>query len=374
MAIQAPAESADSAEAAPLLTHGQLGQAVPPPLLPGEEASPSASPVPLHQARRADLNRPIEEFAYPAFSPLRPFHTVQQALDTIRTRRYAQRIVYFYVLDDEYTLLGVVPTRRLLVARLDQRLEEIMIRNPTALPDNATVMDAMTAFDKHRFLALPVTNADRKLIGVVDIELFTGAVHDIDDRTGFDDVYQLVGVRLSEASTANVRQAYRGRFPWLMATVCSGTAAAVLTGLFEATLSQAIVLAFFLTLVLGLAESISMQSMSIALQRLHSRVPSWRRLLLEVAREGRVAVLLGCSCGLIVGVLAWLLHGKPLAGLVIGASISLSMLIAAMLGLAVPAVMRIARLDPKIASGPITLAATDLATLAIYFGSASLVL
>ncbi|MCR1827894.1 hypothetical protein [Ectopseudomonas oleovorans] len=62
--------------------------------------------------------------------------------------------------------------------------------------------------------------------------------------------------------------------PWLLATIASGTLCALLASLYELTLAKSIVLAFFLTLVLGLGESVSMQSMSVTIQALRSVRPN----------------------------------------------------------------------------------------------------
>jgi hypothetical protein len=62
------------------------------------------------------------------------------------------------------------------------------------------------------------------------------------------------------------------------------------------------------------------------------------------------------------------------AALAIAASILGAMLTACLLGLMVPTAVRALRLDPKIASGPVTLALADVCTLLWYFGIASLLL
>jgi len=49
-------------------------------------------------------------------------------------------------------------------------------------------------------------------------------------------------------------------------------------------------------------------------------------------------------------------------------AIMLSMIIACLLGVIVPAVLRTAKADPRIAAGPVVLAAADVVTLLFYFG------
>src|SRR5437870_4682633 len=60
--------------------------------------------------------------------------SVQQALDAVRQRGLGEKIIYFYVIDGAERLVGVLPTRRLLTAPLDQRISEIMIGRVVAIP------------------------------------------------------------------------------------------------------------------------------------------------------------------------------------------------------------------------------------------------
>ena len=112
---------------------------------------------------------------------------MEQALASIRQRGVGEKIVYFYVVDDDERLVGVVPTRRLLMAPLEQPLSELMIRNVIAIPHTATVMEACEFFVLHKFFAFPLVDERRHVVGLVDVGLFTEEVFDIAERE------QLVG-------------------------------------------------------------------------------------------------------------------------------------------------------------------------------------
>src|ERR1700716_1412712 len=89
-----------------------------------------------------DFNEPIVQHARKDLPLLRAKMSVQEAFETIRREGLGERVIYFYALDEEERLAGVIPTRRLLTAPLDARLEEIMIRRVVALPETATVLEA----------------------------------------------------------------------------------------------------------------------------------------------------------------------------------------------------------------------------------------
>src|SRR4051812_16920637 len=98
-----------------------------------------------------DLDSPILQHARRDFVPLRQDMTVRQALDAIRAQGVTERVLYFYVLDDQDRLVGIVPTRQLLTATLDQALGPLMITRVLAIPHTATLLEACEFFVLHRF-------------------------------------------------------------------------------------------------------------------------------------------------------------------------------------------------------------------------------
>lgn len=320
------------------------------------------------------LDQPVMNFARTDMTTLRETITVQEALDEIRLRGVGERIVYFYLVDAEDRLVGVLPTRRLLTASLETRLADLKISRVVALPHTATVFDACELFVLYKYLALPVVDQARRVIGVIDVSILGEEAFDVAEREQTDALFESIGFRLSQVRDASVLRAFRYRFPWLGATIASGLICAFLASVFEVTLAQSIVLAFFLTLMLGLGESVSIQSMTVTIQALRSTRPTLRWYLRAFRKEAGTALLLGLACAVVVGLAAWVWRGAVLVSVTIGGSIILALIAACLLGLSVPALLHALRLDPKIAAGPVTLALTDICTLVFYFGLAALLL
>jgi len=317
------------------------------------------------------LDQAVLPHARKDFPELRLEFTVEQALEAIRRQGVGEKVVYFYVVDEEKRLVGVLPTRRLLTARLDQRLQDIMMTRVLAIPHDATILEACELFVMHRFLAFPVVDEQRRIVGVVDVGLFTQEVLDIGEREQKDEVFAALGFRVNQVRAAGPWRAFRLRFPWLTATIGSGTLCALLASRFELTIAKSIVLAFFITLVLALAESVSIQSMVVSVQALRSVRPNRDWFLAALRQEAGTAVLLGSISGVVVIGVVGVLRGFGLPALVIGLSVLCSLLTACLFGLGVPALLHWLKLDPKIAAGPVTLALTDIFTLLFYFGLAA---
>jgi magnesium transporter len=320
------------------------------------------------------LNEPVLGFARKDFATLNQKLTVEQALASIRQRGVGEKIVYFYVVDDEDRLVGVVPTRRLLMAPLDQALSGLMIRQVVAIPHTATVLEACEFFVLHKFFAFPLVDAQRRVVGLADVSLFTEEVFDIAEREQLSEVFETLGFQVSQVRDASPWRAFRVRFPWLLTTIVSGTFCAFLAGAYKLTLEKSLVIAFFLTLILGLGESVSIQSMTVAIQSLRTNKPTLRWYLLSLWRETFTALLLGCACGLVVGLVVLTWQHAPMPALVIGASVTFCLLTACVAGLSVPALLHALKLDPKIAAGPLTLGIADIFTLLFYFNLAKFLL
>ena len=328
-----------------------------------------------------DFDSLIVEHARKDFPLLDAEMSVAAALDRIRKEGVGERVIYFFAVDREKKLVGVLPTRRLLIAPLEKRLDEIMVRRVVAIPATATVLEACEFFVLYKFFAFPVVDDQRRVIGVVDVSLFAEEMLEAGEREGeqhpaapSEDVFEALGFHLAQIRGASPWRVFRYRFPWLLATVAAGTACALLAGAFEATLAGSLVIAFFLTMVLGLNESVSMQSMTLTIQALRVQSPTRGWFLQNLRRESATALLIGLACGLIVAAIVWMWRGDASGALVVGISILVSLFMACIFGLSVPSILHRLKLDPKIAAGPVTLAVTDFFALTFYFSLASLVL
>src|SRR5437763_4003380 len=260
-----------------------------------------------------DFNSPVVEHARKDFPLLDADRTVAEALDRIRREGVGERVIYFFAVDSDKRLVGVLPTRRLLTASLETPLREIMVRRVIAIPATASVLDACEFFVLYKFFAFPVIDEQRRIVGVIDVSLFAQEIlGEGEEQTRpaspiRDDVFEVLGFHLEQIRGASPWRVFRFRFPWLLVTVTAGTICAMLAGAFEATLARSLVVAFFLTMVLGLNESVSAQSMSVTIQMLRSAPVTWSWFAMALRREFITAVLIGLGCGTIVAgiVLFW---------------------------------------------------------------------
>src|SRR5207248_2248875 len=136
--------------------------------------------------------QPVSVVARKDFAALNQKLTVQEALEAIRQRGIGEKIVYFYVLDERGQLCGVLPTRRLLTAGLHEHLSEIMVRRVVTIPHTATLLEACEAFVLHKFLAFPVIDDRRRIVGTVDVSLLSEEVFDVAEKERLDELFEAI--------------------------------------------------------------------------------------------------------------------------------------------------------------------------------------
>jgi magnesium transporter len=315
---------------------------------------------------RHNLDRPVSELAHVDYVQLFDWETVGDSLERIRSERLAEdnveRIVYFYAVGRGDKLVGVVPARRLILNTQETLIRNILVSPVVSIPEHATLREAFAIMAGRKLLAVPLVDSENRICGVIDVRHYSEEAVDFERRETAERMFQLLGFHI-EGADRGIWPAFRSRFPWMLCNIASGLAAAAITGAYSGVLKHTVALAFFFSVVLGIAESVSMQSVSIGLQSLDRKVRPWR--------EMRMGPVLGLAAGLLVGMVGWTAIGLPLIGLILAASIVFGASTGACLGLYLPRLVHRWKLDPKIASGPAVLALTDLVTLTAYLALAS---
>ena len=316
----------------------------------------------------------IRKYMHEDYIAIPEYYSVAEALDIIREIKDERKIVYYYTVDIDGKLTGVLPVRRIITAPPEKLVREISEHGIISVYEDEKIVDVAKKFSNHKYMSMPVVNRDGILEGVVDLRMFAGSEINVGNRNSMDEIFNTIGIRFSEYRRATPFKAFRFRFPWLLSTLTSGAACAVLTSFFRMTLEKSIILTFFLTLILALAESVSMQAMTLSFQELNIKEEGTKRYFGILQKESLVALQLGIFYGAVVFGLSFLIGKSFLISFVIFITIFIEMITACMIGTIIPFVLHFFKLDPKISAGPVVLASTDLITLTIYLLAASIII
>ena len=261
-----------------------------------------------------DLDRPVREFLSPVETQLQVGWTIGQAMDNLRQRNITSPLTYFYVVDEQGRLKGVLPTRKLLLSPPQTPLVELLSGQAVTLPQNMTLAEAMEEFAIHRLLALPVVDDAGKLLGLIDVQLYAEEAADLAEANRLADLYQLIGLSAHQLRRGRVLTSFRAGCPGCWATSSAAWRAQTIVAVFHHVLGAVLLLAMFIPLVLTLSEAVSMQSMTLTLQYLHGASSPMKRLRMRLLFEWRTALLLAVCSAALVALAATFLAGRA-AGL-----------------------------------------------------------
>ena len=304
----------------------------------------------------------------------RPETTVGEAIDRLRELVRRSFITYVFVTDAGDRLVGVLAFRELLFARPEQRLEEIMLRDPFSLRPETPLVDAMRTVVTRHYPAYPVTDASGRLVGMVRGQaLFERQAYEISAQAG-----SMVGVEKEERVGTHWWRSFRFRHPWLQLNLLTAFVAAAVVGIFQGTVDRIVVLAAFLPVLAGQSGNSGCQALAVTLRGItlgDLRNVTTRRLVLK---EAWVGVLNGFLVGLVAGVgmffYARFQHAPNpfMLGLVVWFAMTASCAISGISGTMVPLILRRLGADPATASSIFLTTATDCCSMGLLLGLATL--
>lgn len=283
-----------------------------------------------------------------------------------------ESVFYLYVVDARNRLAGVVSLRTLLVHTPTTPLVSIMHRDVIAVGPNQDQEEVARFVARYDLLAVPVVDDEKRLLGIVTVD----DVVDVIREEAAEDMMLMAGVP-EEADVVHSppgRMA-RMRASWLVATLVGGVVASELVAYYDAIGTELVLLAAFLPVVMGMGGNVGTQSATIAVRGLavgHLEIGgAWPFLW----RELRVGLMLGCGFGAVLGTYSLLRHWPDVTqGVLVGASLPVSLTIAAIWGAGVPMFMSRMGVDPAIATGPVVTTTLDIVGILVYFNVALLVL
>jgi magnesium transporter len=304
-----------------------------------------------------------------------PGLTVAETVERIRELVKTTFVTYGFVTDEAGILRGVVAMRDLLLAGRGDRLDSVMLREPFSLRPETPLLEAARQVVARHFPVYPVCDAEGRLVGIVrGRTLFEEQALEISAQPG-----AMVGVEKEERLSTPWPRSLRFRHPWLQLNLLTAFVAAAVVGFFQGTVDRLVVLAVFLPVLAGQSGNTGCQALAVTLRGLtlgELRHGGGRRLVLKEA-------LLGLLNGALVGVTAALgmfvvarSQGNPSAGLlalVVFLAMIGSCLVSGLAGALIPLTLKRIGADPATASSIFLTTATDVASMGLFLGLATLI-
>ena len=295
--------------------------------------------------------------------------TVADAMESLRGRTWAE-VGHVYVVDNAARLTGQVPIERLLTASSHARLNELYGAPPLIVQvgDNAETV-ALLAVERHD-ADVAVLDESSRFMGAIPIGRLLAQLHE----EHVDDILRMGGLAAfhpSPPGMGGIAQIVRARIPWLLIGLMGGFLAGGIASLFEASLKDNITLAFFLPLVVYMADAVGTQTETILVRALaYGKVALGAQLL----REGTVGLFIGGIVGLSAGACLLVWGGTRSVALTITLSLALTAMLATFVASLLPIGLSRMGADPALASGPVATVMQDILSVAVYLAIAALTL
>lgn len=297
--------------------------------------------------------------------------SVDEAIARIREAgRALDTVFYVYVVDEWHRLVGTVSMRDLLLADGDRRIHDIVDRNVVTVPADMPEDEVAELIAKYDLLAIPVTNAEGKLLGVVTVD----DVIDVIQEAATEDLYRMVALDEDDRVFSPPMRSVSLRLPWLTLNFFTALLAAFTVGLFEETIMQVVALATMMPIVAGMGGNAGTQTLTVVIRGLALGELSAVNARRAITKELTVGLTNGLAIGLLAGLFAWLWRGEWWLGLILGLSMIFNLCIAALGGATIPLLLRRFRLDPALGSSIFLTTLTDIVGFLSFLGLATLLI
>ena len=302
---------------------------------------------------------------------VRETQRVEQVLRLLRGREdLPPNTDSLFVVDARHQLKGVLPLRALLLNDPARRVGELKLTDPVVFGADEAAADAARAFERYDLISAPVVNERGKLLGRLTVD----AVVDFIREESEEDALNRAGLRGDEDLFAPIWDSARNRWLWLSVNLCTAFVASRAIGLFENTISQIVALATLMPIVAGIGGNSGNQTTALVVRglALGEITPDNKGYL--VLKELGVGLMNGLVWGATVGLFAYLLYWNLPLGLVMAAAMLLNLLLAALVGVAIPLLLHRIGRDPALGSSVLLTFITDGMGFFIFLGLATLFL
>lgn len=275
-----------------------------------------------------------------------------------------------YITDDENRLTGMVELQDLVLARRESRLGEIAQPVRAIALVTTTSEELVDIFDKFRLTDLPVVDADRHLIGIIQHHILLDAARE----EAIVDIQTMVGVSKDERALSDASFAIKKRLPWLQVNLATAFLAAAVVGVFEQTIAQVTALAVLLPVVAGQSGNTGAQALAVTMRGLALREVWPRHWLRLVFKEFNVGLWNGIAVALTTSLGVYIWSQSLGLCLIIGISMVASMIIASVSGAMIPVLLIKAGQDPATSSSIFLTTVTDVMGFLSFLGIATLLM
>ena len=304
------------------------------------------------------------------FVDLKKEMTVRDALEKIRRIGRDREIVYTcYVTDAWRRLEGIVSLKELVLASPDVKVEDIMTTDVIYVNTYDDQEDIADIFKKYGFLAMPVVDQEKRLVGIITID----DIVDVIEQENTEDFQRIAAIQPSEIEylEANPVMLARKRIVWLMILMISATISGYIIRRYQVAIEAVVALTAFIPMLMDTGGNAGSQSSVTVIRSLALGELKFTDILKVIRKELLVSILVGLGLTCVNFIRIFYLEGYDLSiTLTISLTLFLTVVFAKFIGGTLPLLAKKVGLDPAIMASPLITTIVDAVSLVIYFSLA----
>ena len=278
-----------------------------------------------------------------------------------------ETVNYFYVVNGKGKLVGVFSIKEIFRRSEESLIKDLMIKKVVKVKANKHQEKVAHLALKCNLKSVPVVDDKDKFLGVVPSDIILDILHkemseDILRSVGIHSIESKAVLELREASAPKLTKI---RLPWLLVGLLGGIFAARLLNIFNEVLSEYVILALFIPVMVYMAGAVAVQSETLFIRRLIFEHDL--SVIKYLLREIKVGFLLAVVCGFIISLFTYFWWQEPVFGFIIGLSMFCAVFFAVFVAIFIPWILAKLKFDPALGSGPFATIIQDIISLVIYF-------
>ena len=281
------------------------------------------------------------------------------------------RVHSIYVLNKKEELIGRLSLKDLIISPSKKKIKQIYIPKVDYVNVNDSAEDVAKLMRKYDLEAIPVTNDDRQLLGRITIDDIVDFIKDEAE----EDYLLAAGVSNDVEADDSIFELSKARLPWLILGLLGGLGSVFILESFEEIMaSESLRALFFYTpLIAAMAGNVGVQSSAIVVQGLANDLIKGS-VLKRLVKEVSLTVLNGIILSLLIIGFGQIVNQPIEMSLTISVSMIFVIIVAALIGTAVPIILDKLDIDPAIATGPFITTGNDVIGILLFFYTAKIIL
>ena len=311
----------------------------------------------------------------PEFMELRPGWTVRRAMAELRAHGFDKETINTcYVTGPDRTLLGEVTLRALVLEKDPGRpVQALMQEAPVRAATAADREEVSRLFEKYGLLAIPVVDAEDRLVGIVTVD---DAMTILQDEAA-EDLAKMNAMAPSDKPyfRMSLWELYRSRAPWLLFLMLSATFSSLVIRGYEDALAAVTALTAYIPMLTDTGGNAGSQSSTLVIRGMAVGEIRLRDFARVFWKELRVSMLVGAALSTVNYVRLILTYpGQTATALTVAAALFVTVLLAKTVGGVLPMAAKFFKADPAIMAAPLITTIVDAISLVVYFNIASALL